>query len=75
MFIQFRLSSQLLLHSKDSFGETVSWRELLERLYRLALIICPLSHGHPSAPHNRILLWVSGYSYAFRLARCCEYLC
>ena len=36
MFIQFQHPSQLLLHSKDSFEETVSWRELLERLYRLA---------------------------------------
>jgi hypothetical protein len=75
MFIQFQLSSQLLLHSKESFEETVSWRKLFERLYRLALVMYPLSPGHPSAPHNRLFLWVSGYSYAFRLARCCEHLC
>jgi hypothetical protein len=32
MFIQFQLSSQALLHSKESFEETVSWRKLFERL-------------------------------------------
>ena len=54
MFTQFQRSSQLLLHSKESFEETAWWRELLERLYRLALIIYPLSHGHTSVPHNRL---------------------
>jgi hypothetical protein len=39
MFIQFQHPSQLQLHSKESLEETVSWRKLFERLYRLALII------------------------------------
>ena len=66
MFIQFQLSSQLPPHAKESFEATAWWRKLFEGLYRLALIIYPLSHGHSSAPHNRLFLWVSGYSDAFR---------
>jgi hypothetical protein len=47
MFIQFQISSQLPLHSKESFEETVTWRKLFERLYGLALIMYPLSPRTP----------------------------